>query len=455
MDQTTARLVDFAMSAEYAALSPATVHECKRRLMDAFASAIAAYDEPLSRAARGMARRYSQCGEAGIWGSSLQTTMESAAFTNGVMLRYLDISDTYLGKSRGHPSDMLSGILAVADHLRADGRSVINAVVLAYDVYCSFADSVDINSRGWDQPVYAILGCVAGVGRLLGLTREQMANAVSLALTPNMALMQTRHGDLSSWKGCAGPNASRNAVFAGLLAQQGFTGPPDVFEGRFGLWNIVGEFDWKLPSGDSHMIAHTHIKSLPVCYHGQSSVLCALEMRSRVRWQDISEIHVESYGAAVRMMGSDATRWAPSTRETADHSMPYVVAKAFIDGKLTSKSFEPERLNDPAVRDLMHKVKVSESAELSLQYPEGAPGRLRVRTVSGEVLEEEVRYPKGHARNPMNDGDVEQKFRDMFQDHGDAAQCEKALQMLRSFEHVTDVKSGMIELFAIRPGDAD
>ena len=197
------------------------------------------------------------------------------------------------------------------------------------------------------------------------------------------------------------------------------------------------------------MIAHTHIKSLLVCYHGQSSVLCALEMRSRVRWQDISEIHVESYGAAVRMMGSDATR------ETADHSMPYVVAKAFMDGKLTSKSFAPERLTDPAVRDLMHKVKVSESAELSLQYPEGAPGRLRVRTVSGEVLVEEVRYPKGHARNPMNDNDVEQKFRDMFQAHGDARQCAAALQMLRRFEHVTDVKSGMIELFAIRSGAAD
>ena len=208
---------------------------------------------------------------------------------------------------------MLSGILAVADHLHADGPSVINATVLAYDVYCSFADSVDINSRRWDQPVYAILGCVAGAGRLMGLSREQMANAVSLALTPNMALLQTRHGDLSSWKGCAGANASRNAVFAALLAQEGFTGPADVFEGQFGLWNVVRKFDWKLPGGKSHMTAHTHIKSLPVCYHGQSSVLCALEMRPRVRLLDIREIHVESYGAAVRMMGSDATRWAPAT----------------------------------------------------------------------------------------------------------------------------------------------
>lgn len=455
MDKTTERLVDFAMTAEYAALSTQTVHECKLRLIDAFASAIAAYDEPLSRAARAMARRYSQCAEAGIWGSSLQTTMEAAAFTNGVMLRYLDISDTYLGKSRGHPSDVLSGILAVADHLHADGPSVVAAIVLAYDVYCSFADSVDINSKGWDQPVYSILGCVVAAGRLMGLSRGQIANAVSLALTPNMALYQTRQGDLSSWKGCAGPNASRNAVFAAMLAKEGFTGPADAFEGAAGLWNIVGKFEWKLPTDKSHMIAQTHMKSLPICYHGQSAVLGALQMRPRVRVQDIDEIHVESYGAAVRMMGSDATRWAPTTRETADHSMPYVVSMALMDGKVTAQSFAPERLTDAAVRDLMRKVKVSESAELSAQYPDGAPSRLSVRSVSGEVLRTEVRYPKGHAKNPMNDDDVEQKFRDMFRSQGDARQCEAALQALRNFERVRDVKSDIIKLFAIRSGSAN
>jgi len=327
--------------------------------------------------------------------------------------------------------------------------------VLAYDVYCSFVDCVDINSKGWDQPVYAILGCVVAVGRLMGLTREQMANAVSLALTPNMALLQTRHGDISSWKGCAGANASRNAVFAALLAKEGFSGPPDAFEGKYGFYNVVRKFKWKLPAGKSHMIAHTHIKTLPVCYHGQSAVLCALELRPRVRWQDIREIHIESYGAAVRMMGIDPTRWAPATRETADHSMPYVVALAFIDGKVTSQSFVPERLSDPVVLDFMRTVTVSESTELSAQYPEGAPSRLRVTMASGEVLTAEVRYPKGHAQSPMTDGDVEQKFRDMFQTQGNAGQCEAALQMLRNFERVTDVKSEVTKLFAVRSGASD
>ena len=151
---------------------------------------------------------------ATVWGSTIKTTPENAAFANGVMTRLLDISDTYLGKSRGHPSDMNAGIIAVAESIHADGKSLINAITLAYDVYCSFCDAIDVNAKGWDQPVYGVLGCVLGVGKLLKLNHDQMANAVSLALAPNMALAQARRGHLSNWKGCAGANASRNAVFA-------------------------------------------------------------------------------------------------------------------------------------------------------------------------------------------------------------------------------------------------
>src|SRR5687768_8049836 len=430
MDATTERLVDFAQRARFDALTPDTVHECKRRLADTLACAIGAYDEPLSGMARRIARRYAQPDGAGVWGSALRVMPEAAAFANGVMLRFTDLSDTYLGKSRGHPSDVIAGILAVAQHVHADGPSVINAVTLAYDVYCGCIDAIDLNSKGWDQPVYSVVACALGAGTLMGLSREQLGNAVSLALAPNMALVQTRRGELSSWKGCAGANASRNAVFAAMLAQEGFTGPAAVFEGEGGLWDIVGRFDWPLPASPGAMIGQTHLKSLPICYHGQSAVLGALELKPRVRVQDIVEIHVESYRTAVHMMGSDASRWAPTTRETADHSMPYVVATALIDGEVTADSFAPARLADPALAALMGKVKVSESADLSALYPEAAPSRVSFRLASGEVLTSEVKYPKGHAKSPMQDVEVEQKFRQLFAAFGSAAQCDAALRAL-------------------------
>jgi len=277
-----------------------------------------------------------------------------------------------------------------------------------------------------------------------------MGNAVSLAVTPNMALRQTRSGDLSSWKGCAGANASRNAVFAALLAQEGFTGPAEAFEGKAGLWNALGPFDWRLPDapGAARMITQTHLKSLPICYHGQSAALSALDMRARLNVSDVREIHVEAYPAAVAMMGNDPTRWAPTTRETADHSMPYVIAIALLDGAITERSFAPARLTDPAVVDLMRKVKVSTGTTLSAHFPEAAPSRVSIRLASGELLTQENNYPKGHAKNPMHDAEVEEKFREFFRAHGDAQQCAKILQCLWNFERAADIGKDVIRLLA-------
>src|SRR5690606_12983378 len=145
----------------------------------------------------------------------------------------------------------------------------------------------------------------------------------------NMSMGQARRGPLSSWKGCAGANAARNAVFAAMLARDGFTGPAAIFEGEGGLFEIVGRFDRELPR-PGRMIGRTHIKTLPVCYHGQSAVLLALDMRNRLPAERIREIRVEAYRTAVDMMGKDPSRWAPTTHETADHSLPYTVAIAFL-----------------------------------------------------------------------------------------------------------------------------
>jgi 2-methylcitrate dehydratase len=437
-DATTERLVAFAEAARYDALPHDAVHECKRRLIDTFGSALGAYDEPLSDMARAVAARSHGDPPASLWGSRKATSPEAAAFANGVMVRVLDVSDTYLGKSRGHPSDMISGLAAVAECVRADGKSLVAAMVMAYDIYCSFCKFVDINSKGWDQPVYSVLGCVLGCGKLLRLTAEELGNAVSLALAPNMALAQSRRGALSSWKGCAGANASRNAVFAAMLAKDGFTGPPAVFEGAGGMWEAVGKFEWPLPEG-THMIGETHIKNLPVCYHGQSPVEAALELRSAVPVERIEEIQVDAYATAVMMMGADASRWAPTTRETADHSLPYCVAVALLDGEVTSASFAESRLHDPGVADLMRKVKVREDSSLDALYPEGSPGRVSIRTDSGETHTRELRYPTGHAKRPMSDDDVERKFRLMCNAVLTEPQCNAMLKAVWNIERARDV----------------
>ena len=243
---------------------------------------------------------------------------------------------------------------------------------------------------------------------------------------------------LSSWKGCAGANASRNAVFAAMLAKDGFTGPTAVFEGDGGMFEAIGRFDWPLPEGE-HMIGQTHIKALPVCYHGQSAVEAALELRGRVDVAKIEGIEVDAYRTAVMMMGVDPSRWAPTTRETADHSLPYCVSIALLDGAVTNASFADSRLTDPVVANLMRKVKVREDKTLSALYPEGAPGRVSIRMTSGEAHAKEIRYPKGHEKSPMSDGDVERKFRDMCGVHLDEGRQDAALKALWDLDQAADV----------------
>jgi 2-methylcitrate dehydratase len=444
-DATTERLVAFAEAARYDALPHDVVHECKRRLIDTFGSALGAYDEPLSDMARAVAARTHGDPPASLWGSRKATSPEAAAFANGVMVRVLDVSDTYLGKSRGHPSDMISGLAAVAECVRADGKSLVAAMVMAYDIYCSFCKFVDINSKGWDQPVYSVLGCVLGCGKLLRLTAEELGNAVSLALAPNMALAQSRRGNLSTWKGCAGPNASRNAVFAAMLAKEGFTGPTAVFEGDGGLWQATGgSFEWPLPE-KHHMIGHTHIKGLPVCYHGQSPVWAALELRERIDPERIESIEIDAYATAVMMMGADASRWAPTTHETADHSLPYCVSVALLDGEVTNESFSDRRLADPKIAALMRKVKVREDKALSGRYPEGSPGRVTIRTLSGDTQVKELIYPRGHAKSPMSDANLEQKFRSMAVQRLSEAQCDAVVKAVWALDRSTDVARDLVK----------
>ena len=446
-DKTTDTLVGFAQRSSYASLPPDVVHAVKLRMIDAFASALGAYDNPTSELARKVAARSRGDHPATVWGSTLQTTPEAAAFANGVMTRVLDISDTYLGKSRGHPSDMISGIMAAAESVRADGKAVINAITLAYDVYCSFCDAIDVNSKGWDQPVYSVLGCVLGIAHVMKLTRDETANAVALALVPNMSLAQARRGNLSNWKGCAGANASRNAVFAAQLAQDGFTGPTAVFEGQGGLWEVIGHHDWPLPVGQ-HLITQTHLKCLPICYHGQSAVFAALDLRKQVAVNDIDEVMVDGYKAAHMMMGNDPTRWAPATRETADHSMPYVVAMALLDGAVTDASFTPARLADPAMAAMMAKIKMQSDAGLEKFYPEGAPARGHIRTKAGQTLSREVIYPRGHAKNPLPEADVLAKFHEMTAARLNATRRAEVIGTLLKLDEVNDISSVIRQLSA-------
>lgn len=453
MDATTEKLVDYTMSVRYEDLPLSVVEACKRRLLDTLGCVAAAYEHPVSIAARKLAAGYRTDRPATVLGCCVQTAPEMAAFANGVMLRLLDLNDMYRVRSGGHPSDIIAATLAAAELGSRDGKSLIAAIATGYEVYCSCCEAIDLNSRGWDQPVYGVVAALLAAGRLLSLDHRQMRHGMSLGLIPNMALFQTRQGQLSSWKGCAAANASRNALFAALLAQAGFTGADEPIEGESGLWNAVGRFEWPVEVGrPPYRIEQTHLKCYPLCYHGQSAVWAALSMRKGLCVEDIEAVRIETYRTALRIMGNDPSRWAPETPETADHSLPYVVCTAFLDGVVDQASFSEARIHDPRVASLMRRTSVSEDAVLTAQYPNSSPSRITLRLKNGSELRSEVRYPKGHCLNPMSAAEVEDKFTRLFGRYGSERRSKRLIALVNRLEQLDDVAE-LLAGFARRAGE--
>jgi len=247
-----------------------------------------------------------------------------------------------------------------------------------------------------------------------------------------MALLCTRRGELSNWKGCAAANGSRNAVFAAFLAQDGITGPSDVFEGKYGLWDVVGRFDWQFSVGDGapHRVTQSHMKCFPLVYHAQPVAWVGLDARPRLRVQDISEIEIETYRLAVEMNGTDPSRWAPQTRETADHSIPYLVAAVLVARDFNDDVFSDMRLRDPRILGLLGKLELKEDADLTRQFPGKNACRIEVLTRSGERKVSQTENASGHYNNPMTDEEVCAKFRNLARCQLSAPQIESALGAL-------------------------
>ena len=240
MDATLKQIVDFSYQLSYEQLPSVAIRECKRRVIDTFACALGGFNAEPSKMARAIARRVSSENPARVLGTPDHSSPELAAFANGVMIRYLDFNDA-TGSGGGHPSDMFAALLAAAESAKTDGKTFITAAVAAYELYLGFFAAIQVRDRGWDHVLYTVLGAAAGVAKIMKLDRQRTANALSLALTPNMALEVARRGELSMWKGCAGANASRNAIFAAQLAAEGITAPDSVFEGENGVWTVAGK----------------------------------------------------------------------------------------------------------------------------------------------------------------------------------------------------------------------
>jgi 2-methylcitrate dehydratase len=372
-----------------------------------------------------------------------------AAFANGIAVRYLDCNDSYFSPGGGHPSDMIPAVLALAGPQKSDGPAVITAIALAYEVFCRLSDEVVAGDLGWDQGIFSVIGAVCGAARVMGLTHEQTGNAISLAISPHLPLGVTRTGELSMWKGCAAASASRSAIFAAQLAEKGMTGPGEPFEGRRGLWEQavgrsveVPEF----PLGDARggddpfRITRTIFKSYPSQIHTQAPIGLALQLRDKLPASDLQSIHIETYGVAASTASSEPEKWDPKTRETADHSIPWLVAAALHEGPVTPGSFTDDRIANPALREIMSRMSLEEKPEFTASYPGEYNCRITLTGRNGQTHSAHTAWPKGHRSNPMSDTEVEGKFRSFAGVALTTGQCDTALKTIRELDKLADLE---------------
>jgi 2-methylcitrate dehydratase len=317
---------------------------------------------------------------------------------------------------------------------------VLAAAAAAYETFCNFTDILE-RERGWDQVLHGVVASAVASAKLLGLDEQQLGEAIALAIVPNLPLEQTRSGELSMWKGCAAANASRNGVFAALLAQLGMQGPGEAIEGRWGLKHAIGPFEWAPFGGEgaAYRIARTMIKPFPAVIHAQSPASVAMALRAQVDVADIRSIAIHTYWVANRYTDRASPLWQPGTRETADHSIPYVVAAALVDGAITDASFDEQHLANPRIRALMAATTVHEDPAYTSAYPQRWACRIEVGTRGGHERTGAVDHFKGHPDNPMSDRELEEKFRALAAPRLDRQRCDAILARFWSLETVADI----------------
>jgi len=446
------RLAAYADALRFDHLDPGTVERVKAHLIDTIGCGIAAFDERVVRTCREVALSAGN-GGATVIGAKQHTSPDLAGFANCAAFRYYDLNDVYVGGLSGHPSDHIAPVLAVAEVEKASATDLITAIALAYEVSCRLIDAFDLTTRGWDAPVFSLPAVALATGKLMKLTPDQLAQAVSLALNDHIAMGQTRAQTLSDWKGLADAEASRNAVFAAMLARGGITGPSPIFEGRLGFFKQVsGIADVKVEAFGGHgspfRIHNCGMKPYPAVIYSQTVIAAALAIAADVTQgttdkaaalDRISAIEIATTKRGYQQAGSEPEKWTPKTRDTADHSLPYIAARAMFDGDITNASYTPEKLGDPRILAFMSKIKVSEDPVLTARTGASVPARITAIMLDGKRISHEVNDVPGFPGRPMGRADVERKFRSNIGARWSRERTDAVLQSLWDLEHTRDI----------------
>lgn len=427
-------LADWACALRYEHLSPAAIERAKLFWFDSLGCALGGSEQEDAHVLLDFMRSMHANGAKGggpctCLVSGFRTNPVDAAFVNAHLIRAMDYNDIYWKADPCHPSDIIAGPLALAEMLGKSGKDVLLATCIAYEIEMRLCEMglPGIREYGWHHATLTAFAAPLAAARMLELTAAQTVNAIGVCASRTFTPGAVTAGRLTPMKNTVDPWAARMGVESALLAQRGFSGPEHMIDGKEGLFAVFGHVHVKgeparfdtarltgdLPqsSGDHWRILDCGMKSFPIeaLSHAPLTALLRCVRENGVRPDDVKEIVVEVIARAADILG-DPAKYRPTTRETADHSLPYCLAVGLVDGMVTPLQFREERVMDTKLHAVMDKIKVVANTEFESLFPKFQPSRVTLVLGDGRRLSTRVDVPKGDPRDPMTAEEIGVKF---------------------------------------------
>jgi 2-methylcitrate dehydratase len=451
MEYITQKIADYALNLKYEDISPEAIKEVKRFLLD---SVGCAYGGSVTKDVNIFIDYYKEMGgkeEGSIFNSKLKFPNANATLLNALMIRALDYNDIYWEEDPSHPSDIIPAALTPAEIYGKRGKDLITAIILAYEFemrMCEIAHP-GIRERKWHHATLTAFVSPIVAGKIMDLTKEQMVHAIGISGSYHATFGAVTAGHLTMMKNTVDPLATQSGVTAALLAKRGYEGPAHVIDGKEGLAQTIVGGEWELEGltrdlGKGYRITRCSMKAFPTeaLTHSPFSALLKIRREHNIENSNIEEITIKTVARAADIL-SDPTKYHPTTRETADHSLPYCLAALVLDGKLTSEQFTDVRINAPDIREMIHRVKVVAEPRYEAMFPKKKPAGAIIKTNDGQTFEAEVDYPKGDYREPLSDEELLVKFDAMVLDKISKEKRDKILDVIWNLEKVENVKDLM------------
>ncbi len=417
-DETiTARISRWAEQLEFAHLSDAAVHEAKRHLLDSLGCALGGFGQHDVKIALEVLSEHGGQGPATVIGTGARMDPVSASLLNALMVRVMDYNDIYWKQDPSHPSDIIPAALACGERTGKSGRDLIVAIVLGHEFEMRLCEVAfpGIRERGWHHATLTAFVSPMVAAKMLDLDWEKMQHAIGISGSRTATLGAVTAGKLTMMKNTVDPMATQSGVLAALLAERGYSGPEHVIDGKEGLVHCMGP-EWKLELleeglGETWRITQCGMKAFPTEALTHAPISCVLDLikQNDLTPERIEEVHIRSLARAADIL-ADASKYDPRSKETADHSLPYVIAAAIADRQVTPLQFTDEKIMDPTIRAQLNKVKVTADPEIEALFPELQRVIVKITTTDGQELTQQIDYPKGDPRNPLTDREVEEKF---------------------------------------------